>query len=147
MNPSSVAKFFPRMIGATRAWFNISAPHSAIDVWLSGALTLKRSVDIASILTMASHYELKLEVLAGQAESLKYPGRLFVWNATDRPNGEIIRSAFLARDGKLCAIELSSSTTLEKLLEATFQDYLQSVQAKMSKWSPRSAEQRATVEK
>ena len=80
----------------------------------------------------------------------KYNGRsavdrLFVWNASALIAGELTKAGFLARAGKLCAVEMTASVTLERLLEDVFADYLQATSAKMAGWSMRSAEQRATV--
>ena len=146
MNPAQVNRFFPRMsTDASRAWVNISSPHSAIDVWLSGALTLKRSVDLETALGMADRFSLRVTVQAGLEQSIQSPGELFIWRAEDQIAGEVSKAAFLIRAGRLCGIEMSSSTSLERLLGSVFEEYLASVSAKMAGWSMRSAEQRAAA--
>jgi hypothetical protein len=143
MNPSSVAKFFPAHSLASRAWANISPAHSVIDVWLSGALELRRSVDLESVLGMTDRFGLRAEVIADRLESLQDPERLFVRDATTQMGDEMSKAAFLIRAGRLCGIEMSSSTSLERLLGSVFEEYLASVSAKMAGWSMRSATQKA----
>jgi hypothetical protein len=135
MNAAQCFRFFPKMsYGASRAWVNISLARSAIDVWLSGALTLKRSVDLDSVLSMAARYELKSDLLQAREQSLEDPERLFCLEGSIRPDGELTKAGFLARAGKLCAIEMSAPVSLDRLLEEVFQDYLRSVQVKMKAW-------------
>ena len=135
MNPAQVNRFFPRMsTDATRAWVNISSPHSAIDVWLSGALTLKRSVDFASVLGMADRFSLRITVQAGLEQSIQSPGELFIWRAEDQIAGEVSKAGFLLRGGKVCCFELTASATLERLLQSVFADYLQAVETKIRAW-------------
>jgi len=118
MNAAQCFRFFPKMsYGASRAWVNISLARSAIDVWLSGALTLKRSVDLDSVLSMAARYELKSDLLQAREQSLEDPERLFCLEGSIRPDGELTKAGFLARAGKLCAIEMSAPVSLDRLLE------------------------------
>ena len=44
------------------------------------------------------------------------------------------KAAFLVRAGKPCALELSAPVSMARLLQSVFEDYLQSVSAKMASW-------------
>src|SRR5260221_6312068 len=108
MNPSSLAKFFPTMgYQASRPWSNASPRRCAIEVWISGALELRRSIYTDAVLSMADRFGLRYETLATQQRSLEDPEHVFCLEGSARPDGEIVKAAFLARASKLCAVELS----------------------------------------
>jgi hypothetical protein len=123
--------------GAEPVWSNLTVA-SPVEIWVSGAITLRRSVDLEGVFSMAARYELTGELLAGQGESVKYLDRLFVWKGAERATGEIAKAAFLARAGKVCAVEMSASNTLERLLQSVFEEYLQAVEAKIRAWKKRA---------
>jgi hypothetical protein len=135
MSPVQRNKFFPKMsYGASRDWINITAGQQPIETWVSGAIVLQRSVDADAVLLMAEKFLLRPEVLADHRDSIEDPGRLFVRDAAIQMAGEVSKAGFLARAGKLCAVELSASATLERLLQEVFADYLPSVSDKMKTW-------------
>jgi hypothetical protein len=145
MTPAQVNRFFPRMSTDTsRAWVNISPARSAIDVWISGALELRRSVNASSILEMADRFGLRSETSATQQRSLEDPEALFCLEGSNH-GAEIAKAAFLLRAGKVCGFEITATATLERLLEEVFSDYLQSVSDKMASWKVSGATQKAIL--
>jgi hypothetical protein len=60
MNASQSFHFFPPLrLGTMRAWTNITAGKQPIEIWVSGAIVLRRSIDFDSVLSMAAKYEIK----------------------------------------------------------------------------------------
>ena len=140
MNASQSFHFFPPLrLGTMRAGTNVTAGKQPIETWVSDAIALHRSIDFDPVLSMAAKYELKGELLATRERSIENPEHLFCLEGSGRPDGKIVRSAFLARCGKLCAFEVTAPVSLERLLATVFGEYLQSVKAKMAGWSTRSA--------
>ncbi len=134
MTPIQRNKFFPAHSLASRDWINVTAGQQPIETWLSGSISLRRSVDLESVLSMADRFGIRAEVIADRLESLQDPERLFVRDATTQMADEVSMAAFLLRAGRGCAIQLTASATLERLLESVFQEYLASVSDKMANW-------------
>jgi hypothetical protein len=134
MKASQPFHFFPPLrLGTMRAWTNLTAGQQPIETWVSGAIVLHRSIDFDSVLSMAAKYELRDETLAARKQSIDTPEQLFCLEGSNH-GAEIAKAAFLVRDGKLCAVELIVSGSLERLLSSVFEEYRQSVSDKMKAW-------------